>query len=186
MARPDRSEAHRIAKEVLGRLLADYWSLGERVPSAKSALLRAQRLSASDFAATIEGLRAGKSAAEMLDDRFLAAFTIAGTAEDCLAQARAYLEAGATELVLSFAGPEPERDMQYLGWCFSSVGRRVGKIATQALPHASPSMAILPTRLKARRSAWARRAQRVCRADFGMERAPLPTLPGASLVRREM
>jgi alkanesulfonate monooxygenase SsuD/methylene tetrahydromethanopterin reductase-like flavin-dependent oxidoreductase (luciferase family) len=115
VARPDRSEAHRIAKEVLGRLLADYWSLGERVPSAKSALLRAQGLSASDFAATVAGLRAGKSAAEMLDDRFLAAFTIAGTAEDCLAQARAYLEAGATELVLSFAGPQPEQDMQYLG-----------------------------------------------------------------------
>jgi alkanesulfonate monooxygenase SsuD/methylene tetrahydromethanopterin reductase-like flavin-dependent oxidoreductase (luciferase family) len=85
------------------------------VPSAKSALLRAQGLSASDFAATVAGLRAGKSAAEMLDDRFLAAFTIAGTAEDCLAQARAYLEAGATELVLSFAGPQPEQDMQYLG-----------------------------------------------------------------------
>jgi 5,10-methylenetetrahydromethanopterin reductase len=115
VARPDRSEAHRIAKEVLGRLLADYWSLGERVPSAKSALLRAQRLSASDFAATVSALRAGKSAAEMLDDRFLAAFAIAGTAEDCLAQARAYLEAGATELVLSFAGPQPERDMHYLG-----------------------------------------------------------------------
>ena len=115
VARPDRSEAHRIAKEVLGRLLADYWSLGERVPSAKSALLRAQGLSASDFAATVAGLRAGKSAAEMLDDRFLAAFTIAGTAEDCLAQARAYLEAGATELVLSFGGPQPEQDMQYLG-----------------------------------------------------------------------
>jgi 5,10-methylenetetrahydromethanopterin reductase len=120
VARPDRSEANRMAKEVLGRLLADYWSLGERVPSAKSALLRAQGLSASDFAATIEGLRAGKSAAEMLDDRFLAAFAIAGTAEDCLAQARAYLEAGATELVLSFAGPQPEQAMQYLGSAIAS------------------------------------------------------------------
>jgi hypothetical protein len=107
--------------------------LGERVPSAKSALLRAQGLSASDFAASVEGLRAGKSAAEMLDDRFLAAFAIAGTAEDCLAQARAYLEAGATELVLSFAGPEPEQDMQYLGGAIA----RVGWAKCTRRPHAS-------------------------------------------------
>jgi len=31
----------------VGRLLVDYWSLGERVPSAKSVLLRAQDLSAA-------------------------------------------------------------------------------------------------------------------------------------------
>jgi 5,10-methylenetetrahydromethanopterin reductase len=125
VARPDRSEANRIAKEVVGKLLADYWSLGERVPSAKSALLRAQGLSESDFTASVEALRAGKSAAETLDDRFLAAFAIAGTAEDCLAQARLYAEAGATELALSFAGPDPEADMRYLGGALadSDLGR---------------------------------------------------------------
>ena len=121
----------------------------------------------------------------MLDDRFLAAFTIAGTAEDCLAQARAYLEAGATELVLSFAGPQPEQDMQYLGGAFGRVGRRVGKIAIQALPHASPSMAILPTRSKAGAVRVGTARATCLPREFGMERAPLPTLQ-ASLVRREM
>jgi len=114
-ARPDRGEAHRLAKEIVGRLLVDYWSLGERVPSAKSALLRAQDLSAADIVAAVENLRAGKSAAQVLDDRFLAAFAIAGTVEDCLARTGSYLEAGATELVLSFAGPDPDSDMRYLG-----------------------------------------------------------------------
>ena len=122
----------------------------------------AQRLSASDFAATVEGLRAGKSAAEMLDDRFLAAFAIAGTAEDCLAQVRAYLEAGATELALSFAGPQPEQDMQYLGRAL--LGRRVGKIATGAAIclafHGDFADAIESGAVRV-----ARRAQRVCRAD---------------------
>jgi biotin synthase-like enzyme len=37
-----------------------------------------------------------------------------GTAEDALAQARRYREAGASELVLTFAGRQPEPDMQYL------------------------------------------------------------------------
>jgi 5,10-methylenetetrahydromethanopterin reductase len=115
VARPDRAEADRIAKEMLGKLLADYWSLGQRVPSARSALLRARDLSEPDIVTAVEAMRAGKSVAEILDDRFLAAFAIAGTAEDCLARARSYFEAGATELVLTFAGPEAERDMQYLG-----------------------------------------------------------------------
>jgi 5,10-methylenetetrahydromethanopterin reductase len=115
VVRPDRAEADRIAKEVLGKLLADYWSLGQRVPSAKSALLRARGLSEPDIVTVVDEMRAGKSAAEILDDRFLAAFAIAGTAEDCLARARSYFEAGATELVLTFAGSEAERDMQYLG-----------------------------------------------------------------------
>jgi 5,10-methylenetetrahydromethanopterin reductase len=114
VARPDRGEACRLAKEALGELLRSYWSLGQRVPSAKSALLRADGLSESDFVTAVEGLRAGQAGAEILDDRFLTAFAIAGTADDCLAQARAYLEAGATELVLSFAGPQPEKDIAYL------------------------------------------------------------------------
>jgi biotin synthase-like enzyme len=42
------------------------------------------------------------------------AFAIAGTAEEALDQARRYRAAGASELVLTFAGWRPERDMQYL------------------------------------------------------------------------
>jgi len=44
----------------------------------------------------------------------VAAFAIAGTADDCLAQARAYRAAGATELALTFIGAQPEADMEYL------------------------------------------------------------------------
>jgi hypothetical protein len=59
-------------------------------------------------------LRAGEGAVDVLDDRFVEAFAIAGTAEDALAQARRYREAGASELALTFAGRRPEPDMQYL------------------------------------------------------------------------
>jgi 5,10-methylenetetrahydromethanopterin reductase len=112
--RLDRAEAYALAKAALGEMLASFWSLAERIPAAKAAMLRAKSLSESDFAAAVRRLRAGERAAEVLDDRFVEAFAIAGTAEDALAQARRYAQAGASELVLTFAGRRPEPDMQYL------------------------------------------------------------------------
>jgi 5,10-methylenetetrahydromethanopterin reductase len=113
--RPDRGEALRLAGDALGQLLPTFWSLGEHVAAAKAAMLRAQGLSESDFATAVARLRAGERGADVLDERFLSAFAIAGTAVDCLAQARAYFDAGASELALSFAGAQPEADMRYLG-----------------------------------------------------------------------
>jgi 5,10-methylenetetrahydromethanopterin reductase len=113
--RPDRGEASRLVSDALGELLPIFWSLGERVPAAKAAMLRAQGLSESDFAMAEARLRAGEKGADVLDERFVSSFAIAGTAADCLAQARAYFDAGASELALSFAGPQPEADMRYLG-----------------------------------------------------------------------
>jgi 5,10-methylenetetrahydromethanopterin reductase len=112
--RLDRAEAYGLAKAAIGEILSSFWSLGERVPAAKAALLRARALSESDFAAAVARLRAGERPAEALDDRFVEAFAIAGTAEEALDQARRYRAAGASELVLTFAGWRPERDMQYL------------------------------------------------------------------------
>jgi 5,10-methylenetetrahydromethanopterin reductase len=113
-ARPDRAEAHRLAKETIGEMLPGFWSLAQRVPAAKSALLRAGELSQDDFAAAVDRLRVGELPTDVLDERFVDAFAIAGTAEDCLAQARRYRAAGATEVVLTFVGPQPEQDMGYL------------------------------------------------------------------------
>jgi 5,10-methylenetetrahydromethanopterin reductase len=119
--RPDRGEALRLASDALGELLPTFWSLGERVPAAKAAMLRAQGLSESDFATVVGRLRAGEKGAGVLGERFVSAFAIAGTAAECLAQARAYFDAGASELALSFAGAQPEADMQYLGEALSTV-----------------------------------------------------------------
>jgi hypothetical protein len=112
--RPDRAEAHALAKATIAEMLPGFWSLGQRVPAAKSALLRAGDLSESDFAAAIDRLRAGEAPSTVLDARFVEIFAIAGTAEDALVQARRYREAGASELVLTFVGVQPEADMAYL------------------------------------------------------------------------
>jgi len=109
--RPDRAQAHVLAKATIAQMLPGFWSLGQRVPAAKSALLRAGHLSEADFAAAVDRLRAGEAPADALDARFVEAFAIAGTAEDALAQARRYREAGTSELVLTFVGTQPEADM---------------------------------------------------------------------------
>jgi 5,10-methylenetetrahydromethanopterin reductase len=120
--RLDRAEAYGLAKAAIGEMLPSFWALGQRVPSAKAALLKAAGLSEADFAAAVRRLHAGERAAQALNDRFVQAFAIAGTAEDALAQARRYGEAGASELVLTFAGRRPEADMQYL----ANAARRSG------------------------------------------------------------
>ena len=122
--RPDRGEALRLASDALGEMLPSFWSLGERVPAAKAAMLRAADLTESDFVKAAARLRAGEKGADVLDHRFISAFAIAGTAADCLAQARAYFDAGASELALSFAGPQPEADMRYLGQALATACRR--------------------------------------------------------------
>src|SRR5207302_1640913 len=72
--RLDRAEAHALAKREIGEMLASFWSLGARVPSAKAALLRAQGISERDVAAAVARLRAGERAAVVLDDGFVEAF----------------------------------------------------------------------------------------------------------------
>jgi 5,10-methylenetetrahydromethanopterin reductase len=114
VARPQRAQAIHAAKEALAAMLPSFWSLAQRVPAAKVALLGAPELTEGDLAAAVERLGAGMHPAEALDDRFTAAFAIAGTADDCLAQARRYRAAGASELALTFAGTQPEADMAYL------------------------------------------------------------------------
>jgi 5,10-methylenetetrahydromethanopterin reductase len=114
-ARPNRDEAREMVRNAIGEMLPDFWSLGERFPAARAALLRDRTITDSDFAHAMVRLRAGESARSVLDDRFLDAFGLAGTAEDCLAQASAYAKAGVTEVVLTFVDPRPEESMHHLG-----------------------------------------------------------------------
>jgi 5,10-methylenetetrahydromethanopterin reductase len=110
----DRSEAYQLAKTAIGEMLPGYWALAQRTATARTALLRAAQLSEADFEQAIGRLRAGERAVDALDDRFVAAFAIAGTPADCLAQARHYGAAGATELALTFVGAYPEAAMEAL------------------------------------------------------------------------
>lgn len=119
VARPDREEARRIAKRVVADMLPGFWALGQRLPAAKRALLEGSNIAESEFTRAAARLRAGEAAEAVLDDRYVAAFTLAGTAEDCRTQAAAYAATGVTELALTFSGPSAAADMAYVGEAFA-------------------------------------------------------------------
>ena len=99
---PDRAQAAAAMKPVLAGLLKTFWGLAQRVPAARTSLVTYSGIPEADFATTEP------------DERFLEAFTVTGDADDCRRRLAAYREAGVTDLVLTFVGPEPARDMAYL------------------------------------------------------------------------
>ena len=99
---PDRAQAVAAMKPVLGGLLKTFWGLAQRVPAARTSLVTYSGIPETDFATSEP------------DERFLEAFTVTGDADDCRRRVAAYRDAGVTDLVLTFVGAEPARDMAYL------------------------------------------------------------------------
>ena len=113
--RPDGASAVAAGKRAVGALLPGFWSLSQKVPSAKEGLLAGTNISEAEFATAASRIRAGEDAAHVLDDRYAAAFSLAGTPNECLAGARRYADAGVTELALTFDGPARFEEMKLLG-----------------------------------------------------------------------
>ncbi len=119
--RADRDEAFRLAKRAVADMLPAYWALAQRLPDAKAALMTGSGISDDDFAAAVVRLKSGEAPEKALDERFVEAFAIAGTAQDCRELAAKYAEAGVTELALTFFGPSFAEDMTYLGKAFAAT-----------------------------------------------------------------
>ena len=115
VVRPDRAEARRSAKAAIGAMLTTFWPIGDDWPPLRDTIVRHSGLAKPEVIAALDRLRKGEPATAVLDDRFIDAFAIAGTAEDCLGTAARYRRAGVDELVLTFAGSQPATDMAYLG-----------------------------------------------------------------------
>jgi 5,10-methylenetetrahydromethanopterin reductase len=103
----DRPTAMAAIKPVLAGLLKTFWTLGLRVPAAKASLIDHSGIPEAQFAAAVA------SPATALDERFVDAFAVAGTIDDCRARIAAYGAAGVTDLVLTFVSPDPVRDMAH-------------------------------------------------------------------------
>ena len=114
VARADRAEARDVAKTEIGAMLARFWPIGEAWPPVRETIVHFSGISKAEVVAALDRLRRGEPAAAVLDDRFVDAFAVAGTATDCLATAARYRRAGVNELVLTFAGGQPDADMAYL------------------------------------------------------------------------
>lgn len=115
VVRPDRSEARLDAKAAIGGMLTTFWPVGDDWPPLRDTIVRHSFIAKPEVVDALDRLRRGEHAAAVLDDRFVDAFAIAGTADDCLASAARYRRAGVDELVLTFAGNQPAADMAYLG-----------------------------------------------------------------------
>src|SRR5439155_11923647 len=123
VVRQDRDEAWRLAKRAVGGMLATFWPTGGDWPALRDTIVECSGIAKPEVVAVLARLRRGEPADTVLDDRFIAAFAIAGTAEECLAQAAQYRRAGVAELVLTFAGSQPEADMAQFA---AALGVRCG------------------------------------------------------------
>jgi 5,10-methylenetetrahydromethanopterin reductase len=99
---PDRARAVAAMKPVLAGLLRTFWGLAQRVPAARTSLVAYSGIPETDFTTGDP------------DARFLEAFTVTGDADDCRRRLAAYRDAGVTDLVLTFVGADPARDIAYL------------------------------------------------------------------------
>jgi 5,10-methylenetetrahydromethanopterin reductase len=115
VARADGAAARRAVTAVVGELLRAFWPASGDWPAAKDAIVDESDIPRADFLAALERLHRGEAPADVLDERFVAAFAIAGTAAECLAQAAGYRVAGVDELALAFAGAQAADDIAYLG-----------------------------------------------------------------------
>lgn len=112
---PESSQAISAAKRMVGEMLPRFWALGQKLGSAKEALLAGTGISEQDFAGAANSLRTGEDAARVLDDRYALAFSLAGTPGECLTLARRYKSMGIDELALTFSGPTAKEEIEAIG-----------------------------------------------------------------------
>jgi 5,10-methylenetetrahydromethanopterin reductase len=103
------------AKRAVGAMLPGFWSLSQKVASARQALLDGTNISEPELAAAANRIRSGEDAAQVLDERYASAFSLFGTPEECLARAETHAKAGITELALTFDGTTRLDDIRHLG-----------------------------------------------------------------------
>jgi alkanesulfonate monooxygenase SsuD/methylene tetrahydromethanopterin reductase-like flavin-dependent oxidoreductase (luciferase family) len=108
IASPDGAQARTAVKKTLAAMLRQFWA----IPSAQVAM-RHSGIPDAELLAAVDRVAGGEP--DALDDRFVDAFAIAGTADACLERINAYARAGVTELVLTFVGADPLADIAYLG-----------------------------------------------------------------------
>ncbi len=110
----DRAAAIVAGKRMVGEMVPGFWALAQKFADARNALLTGTGIGEGALADAASRIAAGGDAAAVLDERYVEAFCLAGTPEDCLVAARACGEAGVTELALTFASATALQDVHVL------------------------------------------------------------------------
>jgi alkanesulfonate monooxygenase SsuD/methylene tetrahydromethanopterin reductase-like flavin-dependent oxidoreductase (luciferase family) len=119
VVRKDGDEARRIAKQAVAAMLTAYWSQATASAATRAAISDYNGLAPDEFARRMDRLARGEAPAEVLDDRLLGEYAIAGTVDECLARCRVYAEAGVTELGLGFVDERGVEDIARFGRALS-------------------------------------------------------------------
>jgi 5,10-methylenetetrahydromethanopterin reductase len=114
IVQPDRAAARAAVKQTVGNLLTAYWRLYAKWPGTLAGIQRDSGIPEDQFNAALAAVQAGGAPHEVLDDRFVDAYALAGDRDDFVAGARRLAAVGVTELVVTFVGPKPADDMAYL------------------------------------------------------------------------
>jgi 5,10-methylenetetrahydromethanopterin reductase len=117
----NRERAVEAGKRAVGAMLPNYLALAQKLPFAKMGLFLDTGLGENEVAEAAGKIGAGEDPVKVLDERYTAAFSLAGTPDECLAAAGRYAEAHVTELALTVSSPDPHREIALLG----AAARRV-------------------------------------------------------------
>lgn len=111
----DRAEARAKARRAIAGMLPPYWGLGERAPAVRDAMLISSGITPEECGAVVAQLKAGGDPQTLLDDRFVDAYALAGTPDECVEGAARFGAAGVGELVVTMVGGNPHAEMALLG-----------------------------------------------------------------------
>jgi 5,10-methylenetetrahydromethanopterin reductase len=98
----DGNAARCAVKRTIGETLTLLWPASDQWPQRREAVVAESGIPRPEFVAALARLRRGEDAATVLDERYVTAFAIGGTPDECRQQAARYRAAGVDELALSF------------------------------------------------------------------------------------
>ena len=112
---PNRAEARATARKSIAGMLVPYWAMGAQWPAVRQAMYMNSGIPEAEFVVAVERLQAGEDPQAVLDDRFVDAYALAGTVDDCLKAAERFGAVNVTELVVTLVGNAPLDSMALLG-----------------------------------------------------------------------
>jgi 5,10-methylenetetrahydromethanopterin reductase len=110
----DARHARDAIKPELGAMLSRYWKSYENVAAVKSTLGDRNNIDPEYLKSTLQRLAAGELATRVVDDAFVAAYTVSGTPDQCAEQCAALGEQDLTELTVSPIGEDPDGQLTRL------------------------------------------------------------------------
>lgn len=107
--------ARRSALNAIGRTLSGFWQAYQGAPPALAAIREGNNIDSSEFSEALSRLAGGEAGERALDDRYVAAYGVAGTVDQCVDQITGLADMGVTELTVTMLGDSPKDNIRQLG-----------------------------------------------------------------------